>query len=78
MALPVLNLLDKGWPFAASVLASAFTFGVMHSQVSDLRAAQIRTLADHDAITALSKGQEDMKTDLTDIKDTLHKIEQGR
>lgn len=78
MNAPFLNLLDKGWPFAASVLASVFTFGVMHSQVSDLREAQVRTMQDHDTIIELKKGQADERIQLADILTTLHNIEQNR
>lgn len=75
---PMAVLADKGWPFAASVLASAFTFGVMHSQVTDLREEQIRNNEDHATIAALKEGQVGERRDLEDIKATLHRIEQNR
>jgi len=78
MQSPLLNVLDKGWPFAASILASVFTFGTMHSQVVDLRAEQVRNNEDHAVIAALKQGQVDERRDLDDIKSTLHRIEQSR
>lgn len=72
---PFMNILDKGWPFAASVLAGVFAFGTLHSDVADLKAAQLSAHSDHDAITRMEEGQADMKTDLADIKKALERIE---
>jgi hypothetical protein len=75
MAIQVLNVLDKGWPFAASVLAGVFAFGSLHSDVTDLKQAQSTAQSDHDAIVRLDQGQKDMRQDLKDIKDSLGRIE---
>jgi hypothetical protein len=83
---PVLNVLDKGWPFAASVLTGVFAFGAMHADVNgikkqhesdtvEIRAKQASLAIDHDAITRLEQGQEDMKSDLTEIKQSLRHLE---
>ena len=71
----LLNVLDKGWPFAASTLAGAFAFGSLHSDVADLKAGQAARLADHDTVTTLKQGQDDMKVTLEDIKAALGRIE---
>lgn len=73
-----LNILDKGWPFAASLLAYAAMSGSLHSDVGMLKEQQKVANQDHDAITRIDESQKNMRTDLADIKDTLHKIEQGR
>lgn len=73
-----LNILDKGWPFAASVLGGMFAFGSLHSDVADLRAQQIINTKDHDAITRIEQKQQDMDVQLKDIDSTLHRIEQSR
>lgn len=78
MAFPILNVLDKGWPFAASVLASAMFVGSMRSDVATLQKQEEANRLDHDAITRIDESQKNMRADLTDIKETLHKIEQGR
>lgn len=72
---PILTTLDKGWPFAASVLAGVFAFGSLHSDVTDLKQAQATRQLDHDAIVRLDQGQKDMKQDLADIKSALGRIE---
>jgi hypothetical protein len=74
----ILNLLDKGWPFAASALAGVMAFGSLRSDVVDLKVEAQRTHLDHDAITRMEQAQTDMKVDLADIKNTLHRIEQSR
>lgn len=73
-----LTILDKGWPFAGSVLAGMFAFGSLHSDVADLKADQAARAGDHDKIVRIEQSQADMKTDLTDIKAILQKIEQSR
>lgn len=73
MATPILNILDKGWPFAASVLAGTFAFGSLHSDVADLKTQQLNTRLDHDAIVRIEQAQADMKTDLEEIKHALKK-----
>lgn len=70
---PVLSILDKGWPFAASILASAVAFGSLHSDVSDLKSRAATQQLDHDAITRMEQVQLDMKQSLADIKDSLKK-----
>lgn len=75
MAHPILNLLDKGWPFAASVLAGSFAFGSLHSDVVDLKLEQAASKLDHDTIIRLAQGQADMKEQLNDIAKTVHNIE---
>jgi hypothetical protein len=72
---PILNVLDKGWPFAASVLAGCFAFGTLHQDVADLKGKQETVQVDHDMIIRLDQGQKDMKTDLKDIKESLARIE---
>lgn len=73
MAMPFLSVLDKGWPFAASVLGGAIAFGSLHSDVSDLKIRAATQQLDHDAIIRIEQSQADMKTTLADIKDTLKK-----
>lgn len=75
---PIFNYIDKAWPLGASVLAGAVAFGSLSSDVTDLRNQQSVTAHDHDAIVRIEQSQADMKTDLADIKSTLHKIEQNR
>jgi hypothetical protein len=72
---PLLTVLDKGWPFAASILASVFAFGYLKSDVADLKSKQTSAQMDHDAITALVQSQQDIKETLTDIKHSLERIE---
>ena len=74
-SLPILNLLDKGWPFAGSVCAGLIMFGSVHSDVSNLKQAQAAAQIDHDTVIALKTGQADMKQDLTDIKAALNRLE---
>lgn len=71
----LLPLLDKGWPFAASVMAGVFAFGTLHSDVADLKADQVTTKLDHDTIIRMEQGQKDMQRDLGDIKKSLDRIE---
>ena len=71
----ILNVLDKGWPFAASMLASAVAFGSLHSDVSTLKAEQASIRVDHDSVVTLTQGQKDMKQDLQDIKQALQRLE---
>lgn len=68
MALPIASLLDKTWPFAASILGTAVAFGSLHSDVADLKAKQDTAAKDHDAIVRIEERQTDMKQDLQDIK----------
>jgi hypothetical protein len=75
---PILTVLDKAWPFAASVLAGAMAFGSLRSDVVALQIEAKSTHLDHDAITRMEQAQTDMKVDLADIKNTLHRIEQSR
>jgi hypothetical protein len=71
----LLDVLDKGWPFGASVLAGAVAFGSLHSDVKDLQTAQATARTDHDSIMHLEQGQSDMKETLADIKAALERIE---
>lgn len=75
---PLFTYLDKTWPLAASILAGCFAFGTLHQDVESLKAQQTHAVTDHDSIVRLEQGQTDMKSDLTDIKSTLHRIEQSR
>lgn len=75
MSMPLLTVLDKGWPFAASILAGAFAFGSLHSDVSDLKQEQAIAQHDHDAITRIEQAQADMKSDLVEIKKSLQHLE---
>ncbi len=72
---PVFNYLDKTWPFASAVLGGVFAFGSLHSDVTDLKAAQAIAHTDHDAITRMEQKQDDMKTDLMEIRKSLQHIE---
>lgn len=72
---PILTTLDKGWPFAASVLAGCMAFGSLHSDVTDLKQAQTIAHQDHDSIVRMEQGQKDVQTDLADIKKSLERIE---
>lgn len=75
---PLLSVLDKGWPFAASILAGVFAAGELHMEVADVRAQQTTMLTDHDTITRMGQEQKDMAKTLDDIARTLHRIEQGK
>lgn len=75
---PILTVLDKGWPFAATVLSGVFAFGSLHSDVADLKSAQAARGDDHDRIVRIEQSQSDMRTDLADIKRSLRNIEQNR
>lgn len=72
MSLPLTALIDKTWPFAASILGTAVAFGSLHSDVADLKAKQDTASKDHDAIVRIEERQTDMKQDLQDIKQYLH------
>lgn len=72
MATPLLNILDKGWPFAASVLGTAIAFGSIHSDVSELKSRQATQQLDHDAVVRIEQSQKDMKQDLQDIKTAIN------
>lgn len=69
----ILTILDKTWPFAASVLGTAVAFGSLHSDVADLKSRQKDHAVDHDAIVRIEQSQADMKVDLQDIKNALKK-----
>lgn len=73
-----LDVLDKGWPFAASVLAGVFAFGSLSSDISDLKSRQQVAYVDHDKVTALVQGQTDMKQSLEQIQEQLNRIEKQR
>lgn len=73
MATPLLNILDKGWPFAASIVLTAVGFGSLRADVADLKLQQATSRLDHDAIVRIEQAQSDMKQDLQDIKQALKK-----
>lgn len=67
----LLAVLDKGWPFAASVLGTAVAFGSLHSDVASLKNDQAQLRLDHDAIVRIEQAQADMKADLQEIKQAV-------
>lgn len=73
-----LDMLDKGWPFAASVMAGVFAFGSLSSDISQLKQQNTIQALDHDKVTTLLKGQEDMKEGITHIQEQLDRIEKQR
>lgn len=73
---PLLNFLDKSWPFTASVLAGVFAFGSLHQDVAALKERQATQITDHDTIVRMEQGQKDIQNDLVGIKHTLERIEQ--
>lgn len=71
MASPVVEGVIKAWPVATSVLVSAFAFGSLRADVSELKSKQDQSQKDHDAIVRIEQGQKDMQSDLHDIKTYL-------
>ena len=75
---PILDFLDKGWPFAASVLAGVFAFGSLSSDIHELKSQQAVAFVDHDKVTTLVQGQADMKQSLEQIQEQLNRIEKQK
>jgi hypothetical protein len=73
-----LDILDKGWPFAASVLAGVFAFGSLSSDIHELKGQQAAAYVDHDKVTTLVQGQMDLKQSLEQIQEQLNRIERQR
>jgi NADH pyrophosphatase NudC (nudix superfamily) len=73
-----LAMLDKGWPFAASVMAGVFAFGSLNSDMTSIKEQQHTMWLDHDRVTTLIEGQKELKEGQSHIQEQLDRIEKQR
>jgi hypothetical protein len=72
---PVINYIDKLWPFAASVLVGAMTVGSLHSDINSIKDEQTRLRTDHDVVVELRQGQQDLKDSVRHLQDSVDRVE---